>query len=108
MNSLLSALLNLLAVVIGVYLLLSVFLYFRQGSMLFLPEIPGREIAQTPAALGMNFESLELETAENRKIGDRPRFWERLGKAAEKPWSIPSFRPSFSLLVKMRSDGRGE
>ncbi|MDX1444527.1 MAG: hypothetical protein R3270_12260 [Gammaproteobacteria bacterium] len=45
MNSLLSALLNLLAVVIGVYLLLSVFLYFRQGSMLFLPEIPNREIA---------------------------------------------------------------
>ena len=68
MNSILSTLLNLLAVIVGIYLLLSIFLYFRQGSMLFLPDMPSREVVQTPAAAGMDYEDLQLETEDGETL----------------------------------------
>lgn len=68
MNSFLSVLLNVLGVVVGVYLLLSVFLYFRQGSMLFLPDLPGRDVERTPTAVGLEYEDLELETDDGETL----------------------------------------
>jgi fermentation-respiration switch protein FrsA (DUF1100 family) len=51
----------LLLLVAG-YALLVAMLWMRQGSMLFLPSIPSREMAATPAAVGLDYEPVEIET----------------------------------------------
>lgn len=44
------------------YALLVAMLWMRQGSMLFLPSIPSRELTATPAALALDYELVEIET----------------------------------------------
>lgn len=59
---------NVLAIGLLIYGLLLVFLYFYQGRMLFLPDIPSRSIDTTPLAAGLKFEPLNLETKDNIRI----------------------------------------
>lgn len=44
------------------------FLWFRQESMLFLAGIPSREIAATPADIGLQYEALRLPTADGEEL----------------------------------------
>ena len=51
-------------VVAACYGLLVVVVYFMQSRMLYLPEVPGRELAMTPADGGMDYEDVSIETAD--------------------------------------------
>lgn len=57
-----------LVVVVAVYALLVALLWARQESMLFLPSIPSRELVATPAALGLEYETVALETADGETL----------------------------------------
>lgn len=50
------------------YALLVALLWVRQESMLFLPTIPSRELLATPAALGLEYETVALETADGETL----------------------------------------
>lgn len=50
------------------YAALVAFLWLRQESMLFLPGIPSREIAATPADVGLRYEALRLSTADGEAL----------------------------------------
>lgn len=58
----------ILLLVAGGYALLLLVLYLRQGSLLYLPGIPGREIAATPAVIGLTHEDVELRTADGIRL----------------------------------------
>ena len=60
--------LKLLLVIAGGYLLLVAVVYMMQASMLYLPNIPGRELDATPAGLGLAFEDVTLETSDGVRI----------------------------------------
>lgn len=60
--------LKLLILISGAYLLLVVFVYLTQGSMLYLPNMPGRDIEATPDAIGLAFEDVTLETSDGINV----------------------------------------
>ncbi len=47
---------------LGVYALLVAFLYMRQESMIFYPDMPGRQLTATPGDLGMPYEDVNFTT----------------------------------------------
>jgi fermentation-respiration switch protein FrsA (DUF1100 family) len=59
---------KLLLFIAGAYLLLVVFVYLKQGSMLYLPDLPGRELDATPEAIGLEYEDVTLETSDGVKV----------------------------------------
>ena len=50
------------------YAALVAFLWLRQESMLFLPDIPSRELVATPADIGLRYEPLRLATADGETL----------------------------------------
>lgn len=50
------------------YAALVAFLWLRQESMLFLPDIPSRELAATPVDIGLRHEALRLSTADGETL----------------------------------------
>ncbi len=60
--------LKILTVVAAGYALLVVFVYLMQGRMLYLPDMPGRELTATPANIGLDFEDVWTETADGVRI----------------------------------------
>ncbi len=50
------------------YAAMVAFLWLRQESMLFLPDMPTREIAATPADIGLRYEALRLPTADGETL----------------------------------------
>ena len=61
-------LLTLLLIAAAVYLLLIAQLYFLQHRMVFLANLPGRELTATPADLGLAFEEVSLTTADGVRL----------------------------------------
>lgn len=45
-----------------IYLALCLVIYFKQTSLIFLPDMPGRELTATPAAIGLKYQDLSLQT----------------------------------------------
>ena len=58
----------LLIFVALLYAALVAFLWFRQESLLFLPNMPSREILATPADIGLRYEALRLPTADGEEL----------------------------------------
>ena len=56
--------LKLILVVAACYGLLIVVVYFMQGRMLYLAEVPGRTLTLTPANVGMDYQDVSIETAD--------------------------------------------
>jgi fermentation-respiration switch protein FrsA (DUF1100 family) len=56
--------LKLILVVAACYGLLVVVVYFMQGRMLYLAEVPGRTLTMTPADIGMDYQDVSIETAD--------------------------------------------
>jgi fermentation-respiration switch protein FrsA (DUF1100 family) len=56
--------LKLILAVAACYLLLIVIVYFMQGRMLYLPEVPGRTLSMTPADAGMDYQDVSLKTSD--------------------------------------------
>ncbi len=50
------------------YGLLLVFLYFYQGRMLFLPNLPSRSLSTSPSAVGLAYETVNLMTVDNIRL----------------------------------------
>ena len=51
-----------------VYMAFSAVLFFSQDSMLFLPNIPGRELTATPKHIGLNYEPVKITTADGETL----------------------------------------
>ena len=56
--------LKLILVVATCYGLLVVVVYFMQGRMLYLAEVPGRTLTMTPADVGMDYQDVFIETTD--------------------------------------------
>jgi fermentation-respiration switch protein FrsA (DUF1100 family) len=56
--------LKFILVVAACYVLLVVVVYFLQGRMLYLPEVPGRTLAMTPTNVGMDYQDVSIETTD--------------------------------------------
>lgn len=56
--------LKFLLFVAACYGLLVIVVYFMQGRMLYLPEVPGRTLTATPAGIGLAYEDVAIETAD--------------------------------------------
>jgi uncharacterized protein len=50
------------------YLLLVALLWFRQDGMVFLPHLPSRQLAATPADIGLDYEGLRIATADGEEL----------------------------------------
>ncbi len=60
--------LKLLIFFAGAYLLLVAIVYLAQGGMLYLPNLPGRDLDATPSAIGLDYEDVTLEASDGVKV----------------------------------------
>jgi len=63
-----AAMLKLLLIIAGAYLLLVAFVYLTQASMLYLPNMPGRELLAAPDAVGLDYEDITLEASDGVSV----------------------------------------
>ena len=56
--------LKFILVVAASYGLLVVLVYFMQGRMLYLADVPGRSLAMTPTDVGMDYQDVSIESAD--------------------------------------------
>jgi len=59
-----SVMLKFILVVASCYGLLVVLVYFMQGRMLYLAEVPGRTLTMTPTDVGMDYQDVSIETTD--------------------------------------------
>jgi len=59
---------KILAYVIGAYVALSLYIYFMQSSLIFYPNMPGRNLVATPENIGLSYQNVELVTEDNIKL----------------------------------------
>ena len=64
MSGLVTALLSL----VGAYVTLVLFTYFGQAGMLYLPDLPSRELVASPQEIGLNYENIELRTEDGVRL----------------------------------------
>ena len=57
--------LKFILIVAAAYGLLLVFVYFIQGRMLYLPEVPGRSLTMAPTDVGMTYQDVSIETTDD-------------------------------------------
>lgn len=62
------ALISLISVATGIYLLLSVVVYLLQGKMVFLSNMPGRALTASPSDIGLEFEDVYLLTRDHEQL----------------------------------------
>jgi fermentation-respiration switch protein FrsA (DUF1100 family) len=96
-----AAMLKLLLVIAGAYLLLVAFVYLTQASMLYLPNIPGRELLAAPDAVRLDYEDITLEASDGVSVhgwfvpSDSPRvllyFHGNAGNISHRLYSIKEF-----------------
>ncbi len=51
-----------------IYGVLTIFVYFRQSSLIYYPNIPGRNLDATPERIGLTYRDVELITEDNIKL----------------------------------------
>ncbi len=51
--------------IVFTYCFLLIFVYFYQNRLLFLPNLPSRGVTQSPSAVGLAYESVDLLTSDN-------------------------------------------
>jgi len=59
---------KLLAYVIGAYVVLSIYVYFMQSSLIFYPNMPGRNLIATPENIGLTYQDIEFLTEDNVRL----------------------------------------
>ncbi len=64
----LNGLTNSLLIIVLSYCCLVIFLYFYQNRLLFLPNLPSRAVEQSPSAVGLSYESVNLVTSDNTHL----------------------------------------
>jgi fermentation-respiration switch protein FrsA (DUF1100 family) len=78
-----SSLVSVLLTVAGAYLALLLFVFVGQSGMLYLPDLPSRELATTPRAIGLAYEDVRLRTEDGVQLHG---------------WFIPAAQPRGTLL----------
>ena len=63
-----SGLATTLLTLIGAYVTLVLFMYFGQAGMLYLPDLPSRELVAIPQEIGLNHENVELRTDDGVRL----------------------------------------
>jgi len=51
-----------------IYVVLAIYVYFRQSSLIYYPNIPGRNLVATPESIGLTYQDVELITEDNIKL----------------------------------------
>jgi fermentation-respiration switch protein FrsA (DUF1100 family) len=74
---------SLVLILCTLYLLLVVYVFFTQSSMLYFPELPSRKITTTPDSYALPYEDVELVTEDGLKLHG---------------WFIPVDKPRATLL----------
>ena len=64
MSGMVTALLSL----VGAYVTLVLVTYFAQAGMLYLPDLPSRELVASPQEIGLNYENIELRTEDGVRL----------------------------------------
>jgi fermentation-respiration switch protein FrsA (DUF1100 family) len=64
----LNSLLSVLLVIAGVYCALLLYLVVMQPRLIYYPDMPSRNLVATPAAIGLDYESLALTTTDGIKL----------------------------------------
>ena len=109
----------LFAVAFG-YALLVTFIYLLQGRMLYLPNVPGRELTAAPADIGLAYEDVSIATSDGLTLhgwfvpGDSTRvllfFHGNAGNIAHRLESIRQFHDLglSVLIIDYRGYGRSD
>jgi len=63
-----TSILKLLTVCVCLYAVLVAFVYFRQSSLIYYPNMPGREIVATPQQKGLKYQDVQFVTEDNIKL----------------------------------------
>ena len=67
-DSTVRTLISLFSIVAGIFVLLSLALYFLQGKMVFLSNLPGRALTASPGDIGLEFEEVSLTTSDIERL----------------------------------------
>ena len=59
---------KLLLIGVCIYAVLTAFIYFRQSSLIYYPNMPGRTLDVTPREIGLAYQDVELLTEDNIKL----------------------------------------
>jgi len=59
---------KLVIVVIGAYAVLSIYVYYMQSSLIYYPNMPGRNLVATPENIGLNFQNVEFVTEDKVRL----------------------------------------
>jgi len=60
--------LKIIYVIIASYILVVAIVYFMQGRMLYLSNMPGRALTMTPIDVGMDYQDVSIETADGVRL----------------------------------------
>ena len=78
-----SSFVSVLLTVAGAYLALLLFVFVGQSGMLYLPDLPSRELSTTPRAIGLAYEDVRIRTDDGVQLHG---------------WFIPAAQPRGTLL----------
>ncbi len=59
---------KLLLIGVCIYVVLTAFIYFRQSSLIYYPNMPGRTLQVTPEEIGLAYQDVEFLTEDNIKL----------------------------------------
>ena len=68
MKTMMSGFLSVILILITFYVLLMLFLYFRQASFVFFPNQPSRALLSSPADIGLQYQDVMLQTKDKVKL----------------------------------------
>ncbi len=60
--------LKLIIVGIGAYAVISIYVYYIQSSLIYYPDMPGRNLVATPENIGLTYQNVEFFTEDNVKL----------------------------------------
>ena len=63
-----SVLWKLLIIGIGIYAALSAYVYYMQSSLIYYPNMPGRDLVATPETINLSYQDIEFVTDDNIKL----------------------------------------
>ena len=59
---------KLLAYIFGAYVVIILYVYFMQSSLIFYPNMPGRSLVATPKNIGLTYQDIEFLTEDNVRL----------------------------------------
>lgn len=60
--------LKIIVILLLAYIALNAFVYFKQASIIYYPDLMGRDLTSTPADIGLGYENIEFDTSDRIKL----------------------------------------